>query len=159
MNRHFRNTLSAISATAVMLAAVLLVAGPARTLTVPVPSEVRLQASAVTAVPAPPRKQATVNAMQVRQANDIAIRAERLAAQLEKAKTTGETIAHVAAFTAEVATVTALAAALGDLPDEVETTGIAELAAPAATPARRTGSSKRSRQSLAMPFFSFATRS
>ncbi len=154
MNRYFHNTLSAMSATAVMLAAVLTLAVPAHPLAEPARQATVAEASEVAAAPAP-RKQIDVQAVQA-QANEIEARAERLAAQLEQATTTGETIAHVAAFTAEVATVTALTAVLNELPDAVEA---AEIATIKPAPARRAGKHKRSRQSLAMPYFSFASRS
>ncbi|MEJ7747575.1 MAG: hypothetical protein WKF61_12715, partial [Luteimonas sp.] len=106
---------------------------------------------------APVRKTAARNietqAIQA-QAAEIESRAERLAVQLETTRTTGEAIAHVAAFTAEVATVTALTAMLNELPDAVDA---ASTAVPAvARPARKPN---RSRQPLAMPYFSFASRS
>ena len=152
MNRHFHNTLSAMSATAVMLAAVLILAAPADPLAEPARQASVAEASNVAATP-PSGKQDDVQAMQA-QADQIEARAVRLAAQLEQATTTGETIAHVAGFAAEVATVTALTAMLAELPDHIESAEIAE-----PVPARRTGKHKRSRQSLAMPYFSFASRS
>lgn len=152
MNRHLRNTFSAISATAVMLVATLIVAVPAQPLAEQPVAQPAEKNSTFVAAPAP-RRQFDVQAVQA-QADDIGARAEHLAAQLEKTETAGETIAHVAAFTAEVATVTAMTAVLEELPEAVQTTHIVE---PAQAP--RVHKHKRSRQSLAMPYFSFASRS
>jgi len=151
-HRHLGNTLSALSATAVMLGAALMIAAPAQ------PSTAHPVAQAATAdthaIAAPTRSEPfDATAMQA-QAHDIHARAGQLAAQLEKTSNPSQAIAHVAAFTAEVATVAAITAALDDIPESVET---ADIAAPAPVPPTR--KHKRNRQSLAMPYFSFATRS
>ncbi|MDQ3039127.1 MAG: hypothetical protein M3R16_04920 [Pseudomonadota bacterium] len=161
MNRHLRNrlqyhrqlgnTLSAFSITAIMLGAVLMTATPVQ----PSGAHPAQAGTANTAIDAArnPVKSFDANAVQA-QAHDIEARAEQLAAQLEKTRNASQAIAHVVAFTAEVATVAAITAALDEIPESVET---AELAAP--TPATSTRKHKRTRQSLAMPYFSFASRS
>ncbi len=149
-HRHLVNTLSALTATAVMLVATLMVAAPAGTSAAP--SAARNTAANPSSIATPaPRKPFDASAMQ---AQDIEARAEQLAAQLEKTRSASQAIAHVAAFTAEVATVAALTAALDELPESVET---ADIATPA--PIHPTRKQKRNRQSLAMPYFSFASRS
>jgi len=152
MNRTFHNTLSAVSATAVMLTAILLVADPARQVSESEPQAFALKVPVAAPAPAFPR-QIDVTVLQS-SAGEIEARAERLATELEGVTTPGETIVHVAAFTAEIATLTALSAVFAELPDAVEA---AEIAAP--KPVRRAATRKRSRQSLAMPYFSFASRS
>jgi len=146
------NTLSALSATAVMLVATLMVAAPAGTSAAHSVAGNEAADASLIATPAA-SEPVEANLLQG-QAPDIEVRAEQLAAQIEKTRSAGQAIAHVAAFTAEVATVAALTAALDKLPESMEA---AEIAAPAS--AQPTRKHKRTRQSLAMPYFSFASRS
>lgn len=151
-HRHLVNTLSALSATAVMLVATLMISSPAGISAEQSVARNSSDDASVSKVPAP-RKLFDPGVVQAR-AHDIESRAEQLATQLEKTRSASQAIAHVAAFTAEVATVAALTAALDELPESVET---AEIAVPAPIHASR--KHKRTRQSLAMPYFSFASRS
>jgi len=151
-HRHLGNTLSALSATAIMLVATLMVAAPAQ------PSEAgsvartpEIDAEAIPASAA--RRQFAASVIQA-QADDIEGRAQQLATEMDNTRSAGQAIAHVAAFAVEVATVVAMTAALDELPDAVETTDIATPA-----PAHSARKHKRNRQSLAMPYFSFASRS
>ncbi len=145
-HRHLGNTMSALSVAAVMLVATMMVAAPAQ------PAATRFVAQTATETLATSAEQRQVASLM--QAHEIEARAQQLATEIETTRNTGEAIAYVAAFTAEVATVAALTAALDELPKSAET---ADIAAPA--PDHSTRKHKRNRQSLAMPYFSFASRS
>lgn len=167
MNRKLHNTFSALSVATVLMTAGLIAAKPA-----PPADQTAFQPQAVVAVAeAAPAMQAIERQAQQTQrsartaelrakaiernaqarAKDIEARAQALAKRLEGNKDVGEILGQVAGFTAEVATEAALNAAVEEF-TSVETTE--PYVAPQA-PARK---QRHSRRSLAMPYFSFATR-
>ena len=136
MTRKLHNTISALVATSGLLVLSLMAASP-------MPAEspwsspdqvVQVDAAALRAEAA---------------AEHLDSRAKALEARLEASANASEAVAHVAAFTAEAATAAMLAEALRVAEADIES-----------EPAQQRARSKprRSRQSVAMPFFSFAPR-
>lgn len=138
MTRKLHNTISALVATSGLLvlslmAASPLPAGPAETSWSP-GQVVQVDAAAL-------RAEAT--------AKHLDARAQALEAQLEASANASEAVAHVAAFTAEAATAAMLAEAFDAAQADMESE-------PA--PPRARSKPRRSHQTVAMPFFSFAPR-
>ena len=136
MTRKLHNTISALVATSGLLVLSLMAASPipAETSWSPAGQTVQLDAAAVRAEAAAKRLDA---------------RAQALEARLEASANASEAVAHVAAFTAEAATAAMLAEAFD-----------AARADPGSEPApqRARNKPRRNRQTVAMPFFSFAPR-
>ena len=135
MNRKLHNTISALFSAGGLLVLSLIAATPM---------------SAESAWPAADQ----VAHVERSAARDIAVRrieaqTEALQVQLERSANASEALAHVAAFTAEAATTAVLAEAF----DGAD----ADVASEPATPRTRS-KPRRNRQSVAMPFFSFAPR-
>ena len=142
MNRKLHNTVTALAATTGLLVLSLMAANPAAA---PVPMPATFEYAAATS--------SVDHAVQARHAAEAAKRIEARAATLEarlaEAKAPEEALGEIVGFAAEAATMAAIAAALD------EAGAVSTVPAPAATAPR-----KRSpgRQSVAMPFFSFAPR-
>lgn len=136
MNRKLHNTISALFATSGLLVLSLIAATPMSAQTAwPAPDQVaQVDASTLRAETAARRMEAQTEVLQV---------------QLEQSANASEALAHVAAFTAETATAAVLAEAFDEASANIE----AEPAAP-----RTRSKPRRNRQSVAMPFFSFAPR-
>lgn len=135
MNRKLHNTISALVATTGLLVLSLIAAGP-------------LPADATWTSPELARVETPATHAEAA-ARDIAAQAKALEARIATSATASEAIAHVAAFTAEAATVAVLAEAIDAAAADIEDK-------PAAATAR--AKPRRSRQSVAMPFFSYAPR-
>jgi hypothetical protein len=136
MNRKLHNTISALVATTGLLVLSLIAASP-------MPAHTTWSApDQVTRVGTPALHDETV-------ARRMEAKAKVLEARIDASKSASEAIAHIAAFGAEAATAAVLAEAFDTTPADIQ----AEPAAPTprATP-------RRSRQSVAMPFFSYAPR-
>jgi hypothetical protein len=133
MNRKLHNTVTALAATTGLLVLGLMAASPAM---VPMP-----QAPTETVVQARHAAEA---------AKRIEARAARLESRLAKAATQGEAIGEIAGFAAEAATLAVIATAFDEA--NAFTT---QSAPPAVVPPRKRAGG---RQSVAMPFFSFAPR-
>lgn len=136
MNRKLHNTISALFVSSGLLVLSLIAATPM---------------SAQAPWPAPdPVVQVDAS---MRRAETVVRRIEAQAAthkvQLDQSVDASEVLAHDAAFTAEVATAAVLAEAFDEASASIE----AEPAAP-----RTHNKPRRNRQSVAMPFFSFAPR-
>lgn len=147
MTRKLHNTFSALTATAI-LAVGLMVAAPAR-------QEAASLASQTQPTVAAPGHTAAADARQraaLARAKAVEDHADILARQLERSADSKEALGHVAAFTAVVVTEAALAAAFDD---SSEIGKIESQISEEEKPARK---SRRTRQSLVMPYFSFATR-
>ena len=135
MNRKLHNTASALFASAGLLVLSLIVAHP----------------MPVAGVDSRPLAEASADAKVERveaAARRIEARAATLEAQLATTRDASEAVAGVAAFAAEAATLAVMAETL----DAIEA---AEAAPHTGTPQRKP---RRSHQSVAMPFFSFAPR-
>ncbi len=139
MTRKLHNTISALVATSGLLVLSLMAASPIPTGPEETPwsssgQVVQVDAAASRAESAAKRLDA---------------QAEALEAPLEASANASEAVAHVAAFTAEAATAAMLAEALNVAEADIES-----------EPAQQRARSKprRSRQTVAMPFFSFAPR-
>lgn len=170
MNRKLHNTLSALSVAAVLMTAGLIAAHPAAQADQASAPQLVAAVSIRDAVPAgapakpwtqhrlvrtEPSAQARKAAAEVR-AKDIEARAEALAARLKGTRDVGEILSHVAGFTAEVATETALDAAADELANYEVSSTVETVEAPAAAPA--VPKLRHSRRSMTLPYFSFAPR-
>ncbi len=163
MNRKLHNTFSALSVATVLMTAGLIAATPAPQ-TDPVAVEMNTPVVEVFAADraapaeriraAEARAEAIERAAQAR-AKNIELRAQALAKELEGSKQdVGQILGRVAGFTAEVATEAALNAAI----EEFASADTAEAAAPHVAPPAPIRKPRQNRRSLAMPYFSFATR-
>jgi len=166
MNRKLHNTFSALSVAVALMTAGLIAATPTRhaervaaqpkaAVTVAASAPV-VQAGDLLAQQAERPRSAELRAKSIERAalaraKNIEARAEALAKQLEGNQDVGEILGHVAGFTAQVATEAALNAAVEEF-TSVETTE------PYAAPPAPTSKPRHSRRSLAMPYFSFATK-
>ena len=139
MTRKLHNTISALVATSGLLVLSLMAASP---------------------IPAGPAETSWSSPAQVVQVDAAALRAEAAAqhldaqaealeARLAASANASEAVTHVAAFAAEAATAAMLAEALNVAEADIESE-------PA--PQRARSKPRRNRQSVAMPFFSFAPR-
>jgi hypothetical protein len=132
MNRKLHNTVTALAATTGLLVLSLMAAHPAPTAAVPFEAQVA----------------------QARHAQEAAKRIDARAAQLKvrlaQTKDTGEALGEIAGFAAEAATIATIAAAL----DQSDGFQAAETSTESVKPRKRA----LGRQSVAMPFFSFAPR-
>ena len=137
MTRKLHNTISALVATSGLLVLSLMAASP-------IPAESSWSSPGHDV-------QAKVSAHRADAAADAAIEAQAkaLEARIEASANASEALAHVAAFTAESATAAVLAEAF----DAAEADAESEPA-----PQRAHNKPRRSHQSVAMPFFSFAPR-
>ena len=136
MNRKLHNTVAALLATTGMLVLALIAASP-----MPLQPSAPVPALAEAATAKAARTEAA--------ARHIEARAKLLESRLTKTTEAADAVAQVAAFAAEAATVAVLAEAFDD--------GSAK-AANVPTPVKRALPVRRSRQSVAMPYFSFAPR-
>lgn len=156
MNRKLHNTFSALSVATVLMTVGLIAATPT-----PHDEAVAAQPQAVAERATMAKVQSASRAAEVRaktieqaslaRAKDIEARAEALAKELEGKKDVGEILGRVAGFTAEVATEAALNAAI----EEFTSVDTAEAHVAPPAPVRKP---RQNRRSLAMPYFSFATR-
>ncbi len=155
MNRKLHNTVTALFATSGLLVLSLMAANPA-----PSASEAvfaPLVQPAATHAPANAKLAKIV--AEGRHAAEAAKRIEARAAQLQatlaKTKTNDQAVGEVFGFVAEAATLAALAAAMDGMenPDTFAAVDQADAAQAKPAPKRASG-----RQSVAMPFFSFAPR-
>ena len=135
MNRKLHNTVAALLATSGMLVLALIAASPMPLQPAAAPVPAYAQASAT--------KADKVEAA----ARNIEARAKLLESRLAKTTEAADAVAQVAAFAAEAATLAVLA----------ETFDGGAQAASVPEPAKHTPT-RRSRQSVAMPYFSFAPR-
>ncbi|TKR33166.1 hypothetical protein FCE95_02320 [Luteimonas gilva] len=167
MNRKLHNTFSALSVAAVLMTAGLIASSPARQ----AESAPQLLA-AISTRPAPQAgvapqpwtqhrlvyaersAQARKAAAEMR-AKDIEARADALANKLRGTRDVGEILSHVAGFTAEVATESALDAAADELAN-YDVSTVETIEAPAPSPAAP--KIRHSRRSITLPYFSFAPR-
>ncbi|UHQ19124.1 hypothetical protein LVB87_13165 [Lysobacter sp. KIS68-7] len=131
MNRKLHNTVTALFATTGLLVLGLMAANPVRT------------------APAPLEQQVATTHVQ-EASKRIEARAAELQARLAQSKNGSEAIGEIAGFAAEAATLAAIAAAF----DQADGFDAAPMEAEAAKPLPRL----HGRQSVAMPFFSFAPR-
>ena len=146
MNRKLHNTVTALFATSGLLVLSLIAARPVptqETLVAPAAVHAELRDSDVAAAEA--AKARGRHAAEA--AKRIEARAAQLEARLAATKNHGEAIGEIVGFAAEAATLAAVATAF----DEAQA---AEPVAPVVKVPKRTGG----RQSVAMPFFSFAPR-
>ena len=146
MNRKLHNTVTALFATSGLLVLSLIAARPLPTqevLVAPAAVHAELRDSDVAAAEA--AKARGRHAAEA--AKRIEARAAQLEARLAATKDHGEALGEIVGFAAEAATLAAVATAF----DEAQA---AEPAAPVVKVPKRTGG----RQSVAMPFFSFAPR-
>ncbi len=170
MNRKLHNTFSALSVAVALMTAGLIAATPAPGTD---PVATRSQSTATVAAIAPVAKTSDQPAPQdaradryrrsaelraeaierasLARAKNIEARAEALAKQLEGNKDVGDILGHVAGFTAQVATEAALNAAVDEFTSAEDAETYAEPPAPASK-------LRHSRRSLAMPYFSCATK-
>jgi hypothetical protein len=137
MTRKLHNTISALVATSGLLVLSLMAASP-------IPAEEATWSSSDHVVEA---EASTIRAEAA--AKRLDAQAKALEARIEASANASEAVVHVAAFTAEAATAAVLAEAF----DVVET-NVESRPAPPSTPSKP----RRSHQSVAMPFFSFAPR-
>ena len=132
MNRKLHNTVTALAATTGLLVLSLMAAHPVQLTAAPFEGDM----------------------VQARHARDAAQRIETRAALLQsrlaQSKDRAEVIGEIAGFAAEAATLATIAAAF----DEAEALDVADPTT-AAKPRKR---APRGRQSVAMPYFSFAPR-
>ena len=142
MNRKLHNTVTALAATTGLLVLSLMAANP-----VLAPAPMPTHSDYVSAAPAADRAAQVQHAAEA--AKRIEARAARLEERLAKAKAPEDALGEIVGFAAEAATIAAIAAALD------EAGAVSKMPAPAVSAPR-----KRSpgRQSVAMPFFSFAPR-
>ena len=146
MNRKLHNTVTALFATSGLLVLSLIAARPLptqETLVAPAAVHAELRDSDVAAAEA--AKARGRHAAEA--AKRIEARAAQLEARLAATKNHGEAIGEIVGFAAEAATLAAVATAF----DEAQAS---EPAAPVVKVPKRAGG----RQSVAMPFFSFAPR-
>lgn len=169
MNRKLHNTLSALSVAAVLMTAGLIAASPASQ-GEPAKAQVLAAVSIRDAVPAgtpakpwtqhrlirtEPSAQTRKTVAEAR-AKDIEARADALAKRLQGTRDVGQILSHVAGFTAEVATETALDAAADELANYEVSSTVETVEAPASAPA--VPKLRHSRRSMTLPYFSFAPR-
>ncbi|HJR73477.1 MAG TPA: hypothetical protein VJ806_07535 [Luteimonas sp.] len=165
MNRKMHNTFSALSVAAVLMTAGLIASSPARQSEPEVLAAISIRdAVPAGATPKPwtqHRLVRTERSAQARKAvlearaKDIEARAEALAQRLQGTRDVGVILGHVAGFTAEVATESALNAAADELADyDISTVETVESAAESASPPKL----RRGHRSMALPYFSFAPR-
>ena len=140
MNRKLHNTVTALAATTGLLVLSLMAANPVA----PAPMPTFEYAAALSAVDHDEQARHAAEA-----AKRIEARAAVLEARLSKAKAPEEALGEIVGFAAEAATMAAIAAALD------ESGAVSKIPAPAATAPRKRAPG---RQSVAMPFFSFAPR-
>ncbi|MCC8363432.1 hypothetical protein LK996_10145 [Lysobacter sp. A6] len=153
MNRKLHNSVTALVATSGLLVLSLMAANPIRS---HLPgADIAPVVQQVPAAPAPAANVATEARHAVEAAKRIEARAADLQARLAQTKNTNEAIGEIVGFAAEAATLASIAAAM----DGVETGDAAIVDADTErstnTPARKRA---HGRQSVAMPFFSFAPR-
>ena len=147
MNRKLHNTVTALFATSGLLVLSLIAARPMptqETLVAPAAVHAELRDSDVAAAAEAAKTKGRHAAEAARR---IEARAAELEARLAATKNHGEAIGEIVGFAAEAATLAAVATAF----DEAQA---AEPAAPVVKVPKRAGG----RQSVAMPFFSFAPR-
>ena len=135
MNRKLHNTVTALFATTGLLVLGLMAANPVSPMPAPLEPQVATAATS---------RHAQETAKRIEE------RAAELQARLAQAKDGSEAIGEVAGFAAEAATMAAIAAAF----DQADAFDNAPIDAEIAKPIRRL----HGRQSVAMPFFSFAPR-
>jgi hypothetical protein len=155
MNRKMNNTFSALSVATVLMTAGLIAATPTpHADPVVVQPQAVERAAVVQVVDASRAAEARAKAIEqasLARAKNIEARAEALAKELEGKKDVGEILGRVAGFTAQVATEAALNAAV----EEFTSVDTAEAYVAPPAPVRKP---RQNRRSLAMPYFSFATR-
>ena len=134
MTRKLHNTISALVATSGLLVLSLMAASP-----IPVETSWSSPGQVVQVGAAALRAEAT--------AKTIEAKAKALEARIEASASASEAVAHVAAFTAETATAAIVAEAFEVAEADTESE-------PA--PPRARSKPRRSHQTVAMPFFSFA---
>ncbi|MGO4550015.1 hypothetical protein AB4059_02775 [Lysobacter sp. 2RAF19] len=155
MNRKLHNTVTALFATSGLLVLSLMAANPApsagENVLAPVvqPAAIHAPADAKLAKIVAEGRHAAAAAKR------IEARAQQLQANLAKTKDDGQAVGEVFGFVAEAATLAALAAAMDGMenPDTMAAVEQADAEQAKPTPKRTFG-----RQSVAMPFFSFAPR-
>ena len=150
MNRKLHNSITALVATSGLLLLSLMAANPVRNAFSPI-----AEATVAPVVPQPAPHVANI-AAQARHAaaaaKRIEARAEQLQARMDAAKDTNAKIGEVVGFVAEATTLAAIAAAM----DEAEAKDVA--AVEETTQHKPTRKRSFGRQSVSMPFFSFAPR-
>lgn len=134
MNRRLHNSYTAMLATGAALALGLMLASPTTLNPQPEPIQVQVGALGFSYLPS-------------KAGVDNAERAQALARSIERRADNVETLADAAALTAEIATAAALASSLREL-DRADATN--------QSPRSANKTRHRSRQTLAMPYFSFA---
>ncbi|MUV14994.1 hypothetical protein [Noviluteimonas gilva] len=155
MNRKLHNTVTALFATSGLLVLSLMAANPA-------PSLGEAVFSPVVATPAAPHAPADAKLAKIvaegrhaaAAAKRIEARALQLQARIDKAKDGNEKIGEVVGFVAEAATLASIAAAM----DGIENPDIVANVDDEVAPAKPVRKRAVGRQSVAMPFFSFAPR-
>ena len=150
MNRKLHNTVTALFATSGLLVLSLIAARPMpiqETLVAPAAVHAELRDSDVAAAERAAAAAKTKGRHAAEAAKRIEARAAQLEARLAATKDHGEALGEIVGFAAEAATIAAVATAF----DEAQA---AEPAAPVVKVPKRAGG----RQSVAMPFFSFAPR-
>ena len=156
MNRKLHNTATALFATSGLLLLSLMAANPASSAREAVLAPVVVQPAA-THAPADAKlaKIVAEGRHAAAAAKRIEARALGLQARLDKAKDGNEKIGEVVGFVAEAATLASIAAAMDGIENPDIVANVDDAVAEPAKPAR-----KRTvgRQSVAMPFFSFAPR-
>ncbi|TWI03738.1 hypothetical protein IP90_01553 [Luteimonas cucumeris] len=163
MNRKLHNTFSALSVTGVLMMAGLIAATPVPHNDPVVAQQIATVAdgNAKTFAGRAAGSQASDAAAKaaertVARTQAIEAKAEALAARIDRSANLGELLGHVAGFTAEVTTEAALTAAVDELSRiEFNSGSTTEIRLPSPAP---TSKPRRSRPSLAMPYFSFANR-
>lgn len=165
MNRKLHNTFSALSVATLLTTACLMAAKPIPDAgsfatqqigavladSAAVADADRLAQRAERAGQAAEASAKAVEQASLARAKAIEARSETLAKQLEGEQDVGKILGHVVGFTAEVVTETALNAAI----EEITSADTAEASVAPPTPVRKP---RQNRRSLAMPYFSFASR-
>ena len=136
MNRRLHNSYTAMLATGAALALGLMLASPATLNPQPEPIQIQVGALGFSYLPA-------------KAGVDNAERVQALTRSIERRADNVETLADAAALTAEVATAAALASSLREI-DHADATHD--------SPRSANKTRQRNRQTLAMPYFSFAPR-
>jgi hypothetical protein len=157
MNRKLHNSVTALFATTGLLVLSLMAANPVRTQSDAIVAPVVQQQVPVARVqPVRPAQLAVEARHAIEAAKRIEARAAVLEVRLEHAKNAGDALGQIVGFAAEAATLASIAAAMDGM--EATDSVIADNAidGESSTPPAR----KRAhgRQSVAMPFFSFAPR-
>ena len=151
MNRKLHNSVTALVATSGLLVLSLMAANPVSTAAHAVIAPVVVQAPAT---PAPSAKagKLVVDARHAAEAAArIEARAAELQARLDATKHPSEAVGEIVGFVAEAATLASIAAAM----DGIEATDAVADQETATPPARKR---THGRQSVSMPFYSFAPR-